>query len=405
MIKITGFIHREALHDLIGRWMLDRFEPSDPTALLELAHFNSVYVARYLPLLAEGLLQGVHGGRITRRTCLTKGDLKDQLAAYLPNASERATRLVAGYRADPGRFYRETPFRGTAYFTGSEGQRRYVGSSRIKRIRRLAEKSARKVVDWLYEEILRRARSDPRLPESGATIGGLVGPLRPDLAHDPARAIDSLEAHGRALLHRLRAMPAPGWPHDVEINDVAGIKVVIAPDTEARLSEILGGLGCRPVEREVHRGDYSAVNLLVDYCPDKDRILAQGLPEKVVRIFGAHGIPPCETRRRFETFVRSGEPAVRVEIICSDAAEALESEIGRCMHEDRIIRQRLGRAYQGQLSQNLEFLLEYLFALPAAPEARLDRLPVRLWERYLPDYFDEVKRTLFRVPSVELDPD
>jgi hypothetical protein len=393
MITITGFIHRETLHDLIGRWMLDRFEPSDPTALLELVHFNSVYVARYLPLLAEGLLQGVHGARISRRTCFTKGDLKDQLVAYLPGASERSSRLVADYRADPGRFYRETPFRGTLFFADSDGQRRYVGSSRIKRIRRLAEKSARKVVDWLYEEILRQSRSDPRLPESGATIG--------DLAHD----LDRLEAQGRVLMHRLRAMPVPGWPHDVEINDVAGIKVVIAPDMQRRPLQVLLDMGCRLVEREVHRGDYSAVNLLVDVCPDKDRILAQGLPEKVVRVFGAHGISPRETRRMFETFVLGGEPAVRVEIICSDAEETLESEIGRCMHEDRIIRQRLGRTYQGHLSRNLEFLLEYLFALPAAPEARLDRLPVRLWERYLPDYFDEVKRALFRVPSVELDPD
>lgn len=401
MIRITGFIHRQVLHDLIGRWMLDRFEPPDPTALMRLVHFNSVYVARYLPLLAEGLLQGVHGARITRRTCFTKGDLKDQLVAYLPGASERASRLVADYRADPGRFYRETPFRGTLFFADSEGQRRYVGSSRIKRIRRLAEKSARKVVDWMYEEILRQARCDPRLPESDATIGDLAGPPRLDLAHD----LDRLDAQGRVLMHRLRAMPVPGWPRDVEINDVAGIKVVIAPEMQEHPLQVLLDMGCRLVEREVHRGDYSAVNLLVDFCPDKERILAQGLPAKVVRVFAAHGISPCETRRTFETFVLSGEPAVRVEIICSGAEETLESEIGRCMHEDRIIRQRLGRAYQGHLSQNLEFLLEYLFALPAAPEARLDRLPVRLWERYLPDYFDEVKRTLFRVPSVELDPE
>jgi hypothetical protein len=405
MIRITGFIHREALHDLIGRWMLDRLAPSDPTALMQLVHFNSVYVARYLPLLAEALLQGVHGGRITRRTCFTKGELKDQLVADLPGASERARRLVGDYRADPGRFYRETPFRGTLYFSESDGQCRYVGSSRIKRIRRLAEKSARKVVDWLYAEIGRQAGSDPRFSESAAAIGDLAGPVLPALARDLAHDLDGLEAHGRALLQRLRAVPAPGWPHDVEINDVAGIKVVIAPDAQERLLRVLLDMGCRLAEREVHRGDYSAVNLLVDYCPDKDRILAQGLPEKVVRVFEAHGISPCETRRRFESFVRSGESAVRVEIICSDAEETLESEIGRCMHEDRIIRQRLGRAYQGHLSQNLEFLLEYLFALPAAPEARLDRLPVRLWDRYLPDYFDEVKRALFRVPSVELDPD
>lgn len=401
MITITGFIHREELHDLIGRWMLDRFEPSDPTALLQLAHFNSVYVAHYLPLLAQRLLQGLHGGAITRRTCVTKGDLKDQLAAYLPGASERASRLVADYRADPGRFYRETPFRGTLFFAESTGQRRYVGSSRIKRIRRLAEKSARKVVDWLCEESALQARSDPRFSESARTRCDLAGSPHSDLLDDP----DALDAHGRVLLDLLRATPSPSWPHDVEINDVAGIKVVMEPDMEARLAEVLGGLGCRLVEREVHRGDYSAVNLLVDYAPDKERILAQGLPEKVVRVFRDHGVSPCETRRRFETFVRSGEPAVRVEIICSDAAETLESEIGRCMHEDRIIRQRLGRAYQGHLSQNVEFLLEYLFALPAAPEVRLERLPVRLWDRYLPDYFDEVKRVLFRVPSVELSPE
>jgi hypothetical protein len=401
MIRITGFIQREALHDLIGRWMLDRLEPSDPTALLQLVHFNSVYVARYLPLLAQGLLQGLHGDRITCRPCCTKGDLKDQLAADLPRASERAHRLAADYRADPGRFYRETPFRGTLYFAESAGQPCYVGSSRIKRIRRLAEKSARKVVDWLCEEIVLQARSDPRFSDSVRTPCGLGRPTHPDLLSDA----DTLDAHARALLDRLRATPSPHWPHDVEINDVAGIKIVMEPDMQARLAEVLGGLGCRLVEREVHRGDYSAVNLLVDFGPDKDRILAQGLPEKVVRVFRGHGVSPSETRRRFETFVRSGEPVVRVEIICSDPAETLESEIGRCMHEDRIIRQRLGRAYQGHLSQNVEFLLEYLFSLPAAPEVRLERLPVRLWERYLPDYFDEVKRVLFRVPSVELNPE
>ena len=401
MITITGFIHREALHDLIGRWMLDRFEPSDPTALLGLVHFNSVYVARYLPLLVEGLLQGVHGGRITRRICVTKGDLKDQLAADLPINSERARCLTADYRADPGRFYRETPFRGTLYFAESAGQRRYVGTSRIKRIRRLAEKSARKVVDWLCEEIILQARSDPRFSDSARPRCDIAGAPRSDLLHDP----DMLDAHARELLDRLRATQSPRWPHDVEINDMAGIKVVMEPDMQARLAEILAELGCRLVEREVHEGDFSAVNLLVDYVPDKDRILAQGLPEKVVRIFRDHGVSPSETRRSFETFVRTGESAVRVEIICSDAAETLESEIGRCMHEDRIIRQRLGRAYQGHLSQNVEFLLEYLFSLPAAPEVRLERLPVRLWERYLPDYFEEVKRVLFRVPSVELNPE
>jgi hypothetical protein len=61
--------------------------------------------------------------------------------------------LIAAYHADPGLYYRETPFRGMLYFAERDGRRIYIGSNRIKRIRRLAEKSARKVVDWLYEEI------------------------------------------------------------------------------------------------------------------------------------------------------------------------------------------------------------------------------------------------------------
>ena len=46
--------------------------------------------------------------------------------------------------------------------------------------------------------------------------------------------------------------------------------------------------------------------------------------------------------------------------------------------------------------------MEFLFNLPLAPDGPLERLPVRLWDRYLPDYFDEVKRRLFDLPSSEL---
>jgi hypothetical protein len=98
------------------------------------------------------------------------------------------------------------------------------------------------------------------------------------------------------------------------------------------------------------------VNLLVDYSPDKGRILAEALPAKVIRVFREHGVQSREVHRWFKTFVLGGEASVRVEIICSDYAETLEGEIGRCMHEDRIIRQRQRPEYQGQLAQNVEFL-------------------------------------------------
>lgn len=399
MINITGFIHREAFRELIGRWMLDRLAASDRMDLMRLVHFNSVYVARYLPILSERLLGALHGSGLSSRRSLTKGDIKDQLIAHLPahlsQGDARVSQLIDAYRADPGLYYRETPFRGMLYFAEREGRRVYVGSNRIKRIRRLAEKSARKVVDRLYQEIQRQANPDAGLP-------GVMSATHAEL---PRASLSELERREDALLRQLREAGSDGLPAAIEINDVAGIKVLIDPHEEARLLGILDELGCRLIEREPHTGAYRAVNLLVDYAPDRTRLLAEPLPAKVLRIFRDHGVEAPEVQRWFKTFVLDGESSVRVEIICADYAETLESEIGRCMHEARIIRQRHRREYAGSLAQNVEFLLELMFTLPAAPDVRLDQLPVRLWDRYLPDYFDEVKRTLFHLPSVELNLD
>jgi hypothetical protein len=93
---------------------------------------------------------------------------------------------------------------------------------------------------------------------------------------------------------------------------------------------------------------------------------------------------------------------VNLEIIVSSYAQMLESEIGSCMHEERIIRQRRNPQYLGQLAQNVEFLMEYLFTFPASGRREVGELPLCLWDCYLPDYFDEVLRRLFNVPSVEL---
>jgi len=76
----------------------------------------------------------------------------------------------------------------------------------------------------------------------------------------------------------------------------------------------------------------------------------------------------------------------------------LESEIGRCMHEDRIIEQRLCQQYRGPLARNIQYLLEYLFVFPTSNRRELGELPIKIWNRYLPDYFDEILKQLFRIP-------
>jgi hypothetical protein len=67
------------------------------------------------------------------------------------------------------------------------------------------------------------------------------------------------------------------------------------------------------------------------------------------------------------------------------------------MHEDRIIEQRLRQQYRGHLAKNITYLMEYLFTFPSSQQVELGELPFKLWNRYLPDYFDEVLRNLFRI--------
>jgi hypothetical protein len=48
---------------------------------------------------------------------------------------------------------------------------------------------------------------------------------------------------------------------------------------------------------------------------------------------------------------------------------------------------------------NVEFLIEYLFAVGMSPKVSIDHLPIKLWGRYLPDTIVEEIRALHRVPG------
>ena len=88
------------------------------------------------------------------------------------------------------------------------------------------------------------------------------------------------------------------------------------------------------------------------------------------------GFSPEGADRAFAEFVCSGEEDVLLEIILSTYQEMLESEIGRCIHEDRIIEQRLRQQYRGPLARNIQCLMEYLFTFPSSPSScRCEWLP------------------------------
>jgi hypothetical protein len=397
MISISGFLHNAELYDLIRRWMMDQPKASDVLRLQYLIHFNNVFAARYLHLFSCRLFRALYGMAPRFRRARIKADLKDRIVVNPPYTNGRIAEMLAQYDARPGQYYRETPFHGTLFFIPDENGR-YVGSCRIKRIRRLAEKSARRITDRIFETIKAHAErlADERAVRLGIARQFLITPtqdMEAEFFKAEQRVLDDLRSHQPMA--------------DLEglvINDMTGLKVILEPDSHDHLKAIMELFpDCRIEEEEQHRGRYEATNLIVAFKPPKREILSRPLTGSMIKILESGGLPAHKVQEEFERFVMAAEDQIRLEIIVSTYQEMLESEIGRCMHEDRIIRQRQSQAYQSQIATNIEFLMEYLFALPVSGRKGTPVLPVKLWNRYLPDYFEEVRKQLFGIPSPELD--
>ena len=395
MITINSYLHREVLSDIIRRWMYNESLPADADLITRLVHCNHVYVSRYLESFSELIFHELHQEKLFCRSVQVKGELKDALVSQVPYRNDRIDELIHDYQLNPGRFYRETPFHGTLCFRYRNGGEEYCGASRIKRVRRLAEKSARRIIDRIFVTIKRHA--DMMADERAR----LLGVPRERLVTAPEDMTEEfLLAEKRLLddLHKKRPIADAG--EKLVINDVAGVKVILETPQQHRLMELLDHLpNCEIVEEEKHSGQYNATNLIVRYRPPREEIIARPFGHGFLNVMQKRGYSPYEARQAFVEFVRSGEEDILLEIILSNYQEMLESEIGRCMHEDRIIEQRLCQQYRGPLAQNIQYLLEYLFVFPTSDRRELGELPIRLWNRYLPDYFDEVLKQLFNLPT------
>jgi hypothetical protein len=397
MITITGYLHRQELSDIIRRWMYSDCRPSDSGRIFRLVHFNRVYVSLYLQSFAEQLLIAVHSSDLSHQRVFLKGDLKDIIVANPPYNNPRIEELIGAYRQFPGCYYRETPFYGILFYKPRHLSKEYVGSYRIKRLQRLAEKSARRIIDHIFGTIKKHAEilADKRALQLGIARPKLVTSpedMTAEFLKAETRLVDDLK-HGRPI----QAI------EEQFINDVAGVKVIIEDSDMDGFLHLLDRMeNCNVIEKEVHTGKYNATNLIVSFRPVRERLIHLAQGGRLCRLTQARGWSVQKTKQEFFEFVSSGEPEVNVEIIVSNYQEMLESEIGRCMHEDRIIEQRLCQQYNSQLSRNIAFLVEYLFAFASSSRSDLNELPLKLWNRYLPDYFDEVLKKLFGIPSAEL---
>jgi hypothetical protein len=397
MISITSFLHRDVLRNLIRRWMYNQYSARDTEALIRLVHFNNVFVSRYLPVFSEQIFRLTHDRPIVARPSSRKADLKDAIVENCPSRHPRIEEMVTAYRSDPGQFYRETPFHGMLYFAeGSDGPR-IIGTSRIKRVRRLAEKTARRIIDAIFVNIRDSADAyaRDRAAQSGVPLANLITSRE--------QMVEEFQKAESGLLSDLKMGRPIVLQDHLVIQDVAGVKVLVEdPLRDQFMAELRRLKDCDLIEIEAHSGKYNAVNLIVRYRPDRQALVAKPLSDRMLRLMHTSGMSGDQLQQQFKEFVLTAEEHVHIEVIVCNYQEMLESEIGRCMHEDRILAQRLTQQYTGQLARNIEFLIAYLFAFAASPHTRIEELPIRLWARYLPDYFDEVLMGLFDLPRLEI---
>lgn len=394
MITINSYLHRDVLRNIIRRWMYGELHDSDADLITRIVQFNNVYVSRYLNHVTETIFKALHQTDLRTKPASLKSDLKDIIVINPLHKNPRIEDLIDHYRMDPGRFYRETPFHATLFFIQRNGLEEYIGSSRVKRVHRLAEKSARRIIDWVFDTIKKHADTlaDDRAKRLGISKDQLLTSqeeMFEEFIHAENRLLEDFR-HRRQIQDEKMMV----------INDVAGIKVILEEPDQKRLLTVLSDLNnCEIVEEEKHTGRYNATNLLLRISPSKDEMLIRPLSSNVIGLMKTRGLTEEESNLAFADFVRSGEESIYLEIIVSNYQEMLESEIGRCMHEDRIIEQRLHQPYCSHLAKNIEYLMEYLFTFPTSPHVELIELPIKIWNRYLPDSFEDVVRKLFRIPE------
>jgi hypothetical protein len=390
MIRFNSLLHRLTLADIIGRWMVDRLQPSDVRNLKELISFNGHLARIVLDEVATDVFEQLLGKKVQSLPVSRKGVLKDFLVDNPPYENQRIRQMVARYRKFPQDFYGETPFDGRIYFEPNGGKPRIIGATRRKRFKRIAEKSSRRIIDFTFQRIKDEAKrlAQERAEGLGVPVDRLVTPEHQqteEFAHAERRIVKSLRT-GDFLKH----MPL------LDINDVFGIKAFREDREVAQLTKLLRGHPrIEILEYELHSGKYNALNIAFKYRIDKDVLVAQPPVGPTLDAFADRGLNPLDVPKAYERFIREGEDELVIELIITNYQEGLESEIGRAMHEERVLAQRDDQQYHGSLARNIAALLEHMLVLRRHPSDHIDEIPIKLWIKYMPDYFEAVMKSAY----------
>jgi len=337
------------------------------------------------------LLEMIYDGPFKKEYIYFKGELRDAICRSGRNTIPRVDELIHHYKSNPDFFYREVPVNGVICLNK---ERHFLGSYRIKRTRRIAEKANRYIANWIFKMVQDRAHrmAEERAKKLGIPIERLLTPEE-EMAREFTNAEEAIAKRfkeGTIELDRLA----------MTIHDVGGIKIV--GDAE-RLLHIERVLLDHPiikiVDKENHSGNFQANSLILQVSWNKEHICRRYIDSRAWKKYLYRGIPEEELKKGLDHLLDGSQPAINIELILSTLPDLVESELGNSIHEERIIAQRNNKVYKGYIPMNVEFLIEYLFAVGLSPQIAIDSLPIKLWGRYLPDTISSHIRKLYQMPE------
>lgn len=390
---LTSFIHRDALFDIAERWLCGRLEPDDGLRITQILICDDFVLGETLKRFARLLLDITYGSSFNERHISLKGELRDAICRSVRDRNRRVEELADLYRGNPEFFYREAPISGVMYL---DEDHCLLGVSRIKRPRRIAEKANRYVANWIFQVVQKRAQemAERRAREYAVPLERLITP----------REVMEREfvAAEKAIAQQFRGGTIKLDREAVTIHDVGGVKIVADAGRLARLEKALtGNPKVSVVEKTIFSGNYQATSVIVDVPWDPEHACRRYRESRAWENYVNRGIPEAELRKGLEPFLKQAQPNLNLELILSTFPDMVESELGNSLHEERIIVQRDNKIYKGYIPINVEFLIEYLLAVGMSPRVAIDRLPIKLWGRYLPDTVIDEIRALYRVPGYD----
>jgi hypothetical protein len=391
---LTSFIHRNELCDIAERWLLGHLEPDDGLHITQILICDGFVLSQTLEAVTNILLETVYGESFREERIQLKGQLRDAICRSIQDGNLRTKELGRLYQTNPEFFYREAPINGTICL---DHQQRLLGLYRIKRPRRIAEKANRYVANWIFRMVQERARelAKERARKYNIALEELVTPKsQMDLEFIIAE---------KSIAQRFKENTIELDRAALKIHDVGGIKIVANNEKLSRLEARLSDHPkIRIIGRENFSGDYQATSLIIEVYWDREHICSGYAALRAWEKYLDRGIPETELKKGLEPLLEGAEPTLKIELILSTFSDMVESELGNSLHEERIVAQRDNKAYKGYIPMNVEFLIEYLFAVGVSPHVHIDRLPIKLWGRYLPDTVIDEIRALYKMPDCEL---